>query len=43
MVREIIWSESAKTDRIEILNYWLNRNKSNIYPNKLNYRLGFDK
>lgn len=36
MVREIIWSERAKTDRIEILNYWFNRNKSNVYPKKLN-------
>ena len=36
MVREIIWSEKAKLDKIEILSYWLNRNKSNLYPKKLN-------
>lgn len=36
MVKQIIWSKRAKEDRKEILEYWLVRNKSNIYPLKLN-------
>ncbi len=36
MAREIIWSERAKLDKIQILSYWLSRNKSNVYPIKLN-------
>lgn len=36
MARKIIWSERAKSDKIEILKYWLKRNKSNVYPKKLN-------
>ena len=36
MVREIIWSANAKADRIEILQYWIARNKSNSYSKKLN-------
>jgi plasmid stabilization system protein ParE len=36
MVRKIIWSANAKSDRIEILDYWIKRNKSNTYSKKLN-------
>jgi plasmid stabilization system protein ParE len=36
MVRKIIWSANAKDERIEILEYWIKRNKSNIYSKKLN-------
>lgn len=36
MVRKIIWSTNAKADRIEILDYWIKRNKSNSYSKKLN-------
>jgi plasmid stabilization system protein ParE len=36
MVRKIIWSANAKADRIEILDYWIKRNKSNNYSKKLN-------
>ena len=36
MVKQIIWSKRAKEDRKEILEYWLVRNKSNIYPLKIN-------
>ncbi len=36
MVRKIIWSANAKADRIEILDYWIKRNKSNSYSKKLN-------
>jgi addiction module RelE/StbE family toxin len=36
MVRKVIWSEKALSDRREILAYWRNRNKSNRYSKKLN-------
>ena len=36
MAKQIIWSIKAKDDKLKILNYWFNRNKSNIYPDKLN-------
>ncbi len=36
MVKQIIWSARAKQDKKEILEYWLKRNKSNVYPQKLN-------
>lgn len=36
MVKEIIWSLRAKTDRREIIKYWNDRNKSNSYSKKLN-------
>jgi addiction module RelE/StbE family toxin len=36
MVRKVIWSEKASSDRREILTYWRNRNKSNLYSKKLN-------
>jgi toxin YoeB len=36
MAGEIIWSPKAKSELIEILEYWVNRNKSNIYSLKIN-------
>lgn len=36
MVRKIVWSRRAQTDRKSIFKYWNNRNKSNIYSKKLN-------
>ncbi|MCW3093243.1 MAG: type toxin-antitoxin system RelE/ParE family toxin [Ferruginibacter sp.] len=35
MVRKIIWSGNAKSDKIEILKYWVARNKSNTYSKTL--------
>lgn len=35
MARSIIWSENAEHQLQEILMYWKNRNKSNVYPLKL--------
>lgn len=36
MAKRIIWSARAKGEKKEILNYWFNRNKSKVYPKKLN-------
>lgn len=36
MVKQIIWSKKAQTDRKEIFKYWNKRNKSNRYSKKLN-------
>lgn len=36
MAKQIIWSLQAQSDRKEILNYWVIRNKSNVYSKKLN-------
>jgi toxin YoeB len=36
MAKEIRWSVRADRDRIAILEYWANRNKSTVYSNKLN-------
>jgi toxin YoeB len=38
MVKQIIWSQRAQDDRKQILEYWKNRNKSNIYSKKLDKR-----
>ena len=35
MAKRIIWSVRAKQEKKNILKYWLNRNKSNVYPKKL--------
>ena len=37
--RKVIWSHRARIKRYEILQYYLERNKSNIYPKKLNDRI----
>ncbi len=34
--RRIIWSLRAKKDRIQILEFWIEKNKSNIYSRKHN-------
>ena len=34
--RKITWTEKANLERIEILEYWINRNKSKTYSVKLN-------
>lgn len=36
MAKEVIWSLQAKQDLKHILSYWRKRNKSSIYPIKLN-------
>ena len=36
MVKKIIWTQKAKKDFIEILEYWNNRNKSNRFSIRLN-------
>ena len=36
--KEVVWSVRAQQDRLEILEYWINRNKSKSYSEKL-YRL----
>ena len=36
MVKQVIWSLRAQTDRQHILKYWTQRNKSNTYSKKLN-------
>lgn len=38
MVKQVIWSPRANTDRKQILEYWRNRNKSNTYSKKLDKR-----
>ncbi|MDP9081290.1 MAG: type II toxin-antitoxin system RelE/ParE family toxin [Bacteroidota bacterium] len=42
MAKEIRWSVRADRDRLEILEYWANRNKSTTYSKKLN-KLFIDK
>ena len=37
--RKIIWSHRAKIKRYEILDYYIDRTKSNTYSQKLNQRL----
>ncbi|MCX6220937.1 MAG: type II toxin-antitoxin system RelE/ParE family toxin [Bacteroidia bacterium] len=36
MARQIIWTQRAQKDRIEIFSFWNDRNKSVIYSKKLN-------
>ena len=36
MARQIIWTNSAQSERREILEYWIKRNKSKIFSRKLN-------
>ncbi len=36
MVKQIVWSRRAQTDRKYILKYWNKRNKSTHYSRKLN-------
>lgn len=39
MAKQVIWSKRAKDDRRAILQYWLLRNKSNVYPKRLNAQI----
>ena len=36
MAFKIIWTAKAQNDRIEILQYWIDRNKSTLFATKLN-------
>ena len=36
MAKQIIWSDRATNDLLNIFDYWLHRNKSNNYNKKLN-------
>ncbi len=36
MVKQVIWSPQAQSQRRSILQYWVDRNKSNAYSIKLN-------
>ncbi|MGX5858503.1 type II toxin-antitoxin system RelE/ParE family toxin [Dyadobacter jiangsuensis] len=36
MAKQVIWSARAHTDRKNILEYWIDRNKSKRYSRKLN-------
>lgn len=36
MAKRVIWSHQAHINRKEILQYWNDRNKSNLYSRKLN-------
>lgn len=36
MARTIIWTKKARKELIEILQYWLDRNKSNTFSLRLN-------
>jgi plasmid stabilization system protein ParE len=37
MVKQVVWSTRAQTDRKRILEYWRFRNKSDHYSKKLNH------
>lgn len=36
MVKQIIWSRLAHNDRLNILEYWIKRNRSTAYGKRLN-------
>lgn len=36
MAKRLIWTPQAQNNRIEIFEYWNNRNKSKIYSKRLN-------
>ena len=36
--KKVIWSIRAQNDRLDILEYWIKRNKSTSYSTKLNNR-----
>lgn len=42
MVKKIIWSKRAKRDWLEILEYWVQRNKSKNFSIKLNQHIEKD-
>ncbi len=39
MAKQIVWTEQAENQRIEIFNYWNNRNGSHTYSKKLNKKI----
>ena len=42
MVRQLIWGRLAQKERLQILHYWDNRNKSRAFSKKLNRLLKHD-
>lgn len=36
MAKKVVWTKKAKKELIDILTYWMERNKSNIFSIKLN-------
>jgi len=36
MAKEVVWTKRAKKELIDILTYWIERNKSSIFSIKLN-------
>lgn len=36
MAKQIVWTNKAKKELMEILEYWMDRNKSNTFSKKLN-------
>lgn len=36
MAKQIIWTERAQKERVELLNFWIKNNKSTVYSRKLN-------
>jgi len=36
MAKQVVWSFRAQSERKQILDYWRQRNKSNLYSKKLN-------
>ena len=36
MAKQIVWTSKAKKELREILEYWINRNKSTVFSKKLN-------
>ena len=45
MARKVVWSARAQRERFDILEYWVNRNKSKTYSRKLYqlFRIGMKK
>ncbi|WP_408733668.1 type II toxin-antitoxin system RelE/ParE family toxin [Mucilaginibacter sp.] len=45
MAAKVVWSVRAQRERFEILEYWINRNKSKTYSRKLYqlFRIGMKK
>ena len=45
MAAKVVWSVRAQRERFEILEYWVNRNKSKTYSRKLYqlFRIGLKK
>lgn len=36
MAKQIVWTNKAKKELMKILEYWMDRNKSNTFSKKLN-------